>query len=65
MLFTEYFNILHHIQAMKKKFLKLFLISMFKNPNLADIFTNLTERKEKKKKKLNPTEFIEFVFSKS
>ena len=50
MLFTEYFNILHHIQALNKKFLKLFLISMFKNPNLADIFTNITEKKKEEKK---------------
>ena len=40
-------------------FLKFFLTSMFKNPNLADIFTNLA------KKKLNSAEFMEIVFSKS
>ena len=40
-------------------FLKLFL-SMFKNPNLADIFKNLVE-----KKKMNSAGFMEFVFSKS
>ena len=40
-------------------FLKLFLSSMFKHPNLADIFKNLAE------KKLNSAEFMEIVFSKS
>ena len=57
MLLTEYIHILHHLQDIKIKFLKLFLIHMYKNPNLADIFTNLAEEK-----KLNSTKFIEFVF---
>ena len=43
MLFTEYHDFLHQLQAMKMIFLKSFLIFIFKNPNLADIFTNLTE----------------------
>ena len=62
MIFTEYLNILHHLQAMKITFLKLFQICMFKNPNLADIFTNFAEKREKK---LNSAEFMEFVFFKS
>ena len=42
----EYLNMLHHLHAMKMIFLKLFQISMFKNPNLADIFTNLAENQK-------------------
>ena len=41
-------------------YLKLFPVCMFKNPNLADIFTNLA-----KKKIINSAEFMEFFFSKS
>ena len=44
------------------KFFKLFLICMFNNPKLAEIFTNLAEKEEKK---LNSTEFMEFGVSKS
>ena len=46
---------------MKMKLLKLFFICTFKDPNLTDKFKNLAENK----KKLNSTEFMEFVFSKS
>ena len=46
MLFTEYLNILHHLQAMKRAFLKLFLTCMIKNSNLVDIFTNLAENQK-------------------
>ena len=35
--------ILHHVQAMKIVFLKLFLICMFKDANLAEKLTNLAE----------------------
>ena len=59
MLFTEYLNILHHLQAMKMVFFKLFLIRMFKNPNLG-IYLQIWRGK-----KLNSAEFMEFVFSKS
>ena len=47
---------------MKMTFLKLFLICTFKDPNLADKFIDLAENL---KKKLNSTQFMEFVFSKS
>ena len=36
MLLTVYLHILHHLQAMKITFLKLFLICMFKDPSLAE-----------------------------
>ena len=55
MLFTEYLNSLNNLQAMKMTFFNLFLIRIFKNRNLADIFTNLAE-----KKKMNSAEFMEF-----
>ena len=42
-------------------FLKLFLIHMFKNQNLAEIFTNLAENENN----LKYEEFMEFDFSKS
>ena len=44
---------------MEIKFLKLFLICTFKDPNLAEKLTNLAENLFKK---LNSTEFMEFVF---
>ena len=47
---------------MKSTFLKLFLICTFKDPNLAEKLTNSTENLFKK---LNFTEFMEFVFSRS
>ena len=47
---------------MKITFLKLFLIRLFKDPKLAEKWTNLAE---KKKKILNSAEFMELVFSKS
>ena len=34
---------LHHLQAMKKIFFKLFLICTFKDPDLAEKFTYLAE----------------------
>ena len=43
-------------------FLNLFIICRFKNPNLAEHLTYLAENP---KKKLNPTEFMEFGFSMS
>ena len=64
MLYTYYFQILHHLQAMKMTFLELFLIFTFKNSKLAEKWTNL-EKEKKQKKKLNYAEFVEFVFSKS
>ena len=47
-LFTKYFNILHHLQTMKMIFLKVFLTCTFKDPNLAEKFTNLAENLFKK-----------------
>ena len=44
---------------MKMIFLKLFLICLFKNPNLAKIFTNL---KGKLNKIIYSAEFMKFVF---
>ena len=65
MIFTEYLNILHHLHAMKITSLKLFLICMVKNPNLADIFTNFVEKEQKKEEeeKNNSAEFMEFFKS--
>ena len=48
---------------MKITFLKLFLICTFKDPNLAEKFKK--KMAENLFKKLNSTEFMEFVFSKS
>ena len=48
MLFTEHLHILHLLQPMNMTFLKLFLIRMIKNSNLADIFTNFAEYQKKK-----------------
>ena len=45
---------------MKMTFLKLFLICTFKDPNLAEKFTNLAENLKK-----SLTLFMEFVYSKS
>ena len=43
MLFTWYLHILHHFHAIKFKFLKLFIICMFKDENFAEKLTNLAE----------------------
>jgi hypothetical protein len=43
MRFTEYLHILHHLQAMKMTFWKLFLTCKSKNPNLAEKSTSLAE----------------------
>ena len=43
MLYTKYLHILHHLQAMKMIFLKLFVIGTFKDANLAEKLTNLAE----------------------
>ena len=47
---------------MKMTFFILFLICMFMDPNLAEKLPNLAENLFLK---LNSTEFVEFVFSKS
>ena len=47
---------------MKMTILKSFLICTFKDTNLAKKLSNLAENQ---KKKLNSTEFMEFVFFKS
>ena len=39
MLYTWYLHILHHLQAMKMTFLKLFFICMFNDPKLAKKWT--------------------------
>ena len=38
---------LHHLQAMKMTFLKLFFICMFKDPKLAEKWTNLAKNPKK------------------
>ena len=60
MLYTYYLQILLHLLAMKIIFLKLFLICMFKDRNLAENLTNLEDFFL-----FNSAEFMEFVFSKS
>ena len=62
MLYAYYLHILHHLQAMKMTVLELFLICTFKDPKLAEKWTNLAENPIKK---LNSAEFMEFVFTKS
>ena len=47
---------------MKMTILELFLVCSFKDPKLAEKWTNLEENPDKK---INSTEFIKFVFSKS
>ena len=47
MLYTKYLHILHHLQAMKMTFLKLFLIFTFKGAKLAEKWTNLAENQNK------------------
>ena len=47
MLYTQYLHILHHLQAIKMTFLKLFFICMFKDPKLAEKWTNLAENPKK------------------
>ena len=47
---------------MKMTFLDLFLICTFKDPKLAEKWTNLAENP---KKKVNSAEFMEFAFSSS
>ena len=65
MLFKKYLHIVHNLQAMKRIFSKLFLC-MCKDMNLAEKFKNFAKvRKKEKKKKLNSTEFVEFVYYKS
>ena len=56
---TWYLRILHHLQSMNMAFLKLFLIGMLKDLNLAEKFRNFGR---KSFKKLSSTEFRKFVF---
>ena len=44
-LYTYYLHILHNLQAMKMTFLKFFLICTFKDPKLAEKWTNLAKKK--------------------
>ena len=62
MLYAQYLHISHHLQAMKMTFLEVFLNCMFKDPKLAEKWTNLAENLNKQ---LNLAEFMEFVFFKS
>ena len=60
MLYTQYLHILHHLQAIKMTFLKLFIF--YFHVQGSKISGKIYQFGGKK---LNSTEFMEFVFSKS